>query len=438
VLILGEILIKNPIVKGLTLYSKVEAYEYNKYIKTPELFIEYDTEINTDDSILNIPLLANVLPLAWLTGSDVHVRCLDKDFKESMDRLQRFFKPIFPWAPFSTEIEVNELVENKIQVPDKERRTALLFSGGADSMYSLLSNMDHKPRLIMNWGIDDFPYPERRSHWEKTLDVYRDFARREGLDFNLIKTNASQILDSRRIGHRFHRELYNGMIRAALQHSLVLLPLAAPLSFNKFDHLIIASTFIPSYDFQKNPRAAVPQADEMIVWANLNVSHDGFNLSRNEKIAGVISEYFKTNPTILRVCLRSPYIDGMINDSACEKCLRTIASLTLAGVDPNTCGFHVDESTFQSMKSYWENVKISHPGYHWAQIKNSIPEDIKQDFYGSREFFEWFRGFDFKTTKKSWLYVDAYNMLPYSLARLLAKVYSRLGIKVFQEPVKRE
>ena len=435
---MSEIIIEKPVLKGRSLRCRVTSLELGNYIKENELFIDYDADIYADESILSIPLLATVLPLAWLSGADIIVERIDKNFKEAMIKVQDTFKTIYPLIPFNTEIHADEVVDNRLEPQDNEYRTGLLFSGGADSMYSLLTNMNLNPRLLMTWGLDNFPYPEHPEHWNKTIEIYQAFAERKKLDFNLIKTNVTQILDNRRISHRYHRELYDGAVRSALQHSLVLLPLVAPLSTNRFDNVIIAASFTPSYDFSKNPRAAIPQIDESIIWADLSVKHDGFNLSRNEKIFGPISDFLKNDELVLRVCLRSAYVDGKINDSTCEKCLRTIASLTLAGVDPNHCGFKVDESTFRLMRSYWEKARFSHPGFHWTEIKKAIPEEITQDMYGSKDFFEWFRSFDFKSVEKNWSYVDLYNSLPYWTAKNLDRIFMRLGINVHQEPVKRD
>jgi len=170
---LSDITIQDPILKNQKLFSKVEAGDLNKYIKTRELFIEYDTELFVDDSILNIPIISNILPLAWLAGSNIYVKNLDKNFKISMDKLKQFFKSIYPKAPFTTEIFAEELIENKIKIDNPDRKTGLLFSGGADSVYSLLTNMNLKPRLIMSWGIDNFPYPERSEHGENHLNIQR-------------------------------------------------------------------------------------------------------------------------------------------------------------------------------------------------------------------------------------------------------------------------
>jgi len=95
-----------------------------KYINDRELFIEYDVDVNVDESILNIPLTATVLPLAWTTGSDIYVRTIDRSFKESMKELQQFFSKMFPKIRFTTEIKADKLVENKIEPEDLKNRLA--------------------------------------------------------------------------------------------------------------------------------------------------------------------------------------------------------------------------------------------------------------------------------------------------------------------------
>jgi hypothetical protein len=106
VYLLGKITIEKPRFDGSSLTSKVSTSEgLRKYLKNMELFIEYDSEIHANESILNIPLTATILPLAWLTGSDIHVGSLDKKFKESMDLLKKVFSKIYPNAPFSTKRE---------------------------------------------------------------------------------------------------------------------------------------------------------------------------------------------------------------------------------------------------------------------------------------------------------------------------------------------
>ena len=144
------IVIDDPELVGRRITSTVTVpRNLRKYFKSFNMFVKYDADINADKSVLNIPMLANVLPLAWLTGYDIYVRELDRTFKESMDELKREFKKYLK-APFTTQIHVDRLVDNQIGRLRPWERTALLFSGGVDSTYSLITNMELKPRLIMH------------------------------------------------------------------------------------------------------------------------------------------------------------------------------------------------------------------------------------------------------------------------------------------------
>ena len=432
---LGEILISEPVLEDQKLTSKITvSKDLTNFVKQKQLNIEYQVDIHADKSILNIPITASILPLAWLTGSNIRVGRLDRSFWESMNQLKHVFKEMFPLAPFTTKILAEELVNNQVKVLEGESGTGLFFSGGVDSMYSLINNIQQKPRLVMIWGIDNFPFPEHSKHWKKTISIYKDFAEKKKLVFDLIKTNVSQILDYRRIEHSYHKELFDGSFREALQHSLLFIPLVAPLSIGRFNRVIVAASFTPAFDFSLWPRAAVPKIDEKIIWADLETIHDGY-ISRKEKIER-ISEYHKNDDLVLRVCLRSDVVDGKINDSTCEKCLRTIASLLLVGIDPNECGFSVDKTLFKKIRFYWENKKTARYG-SWFEIQSLIPEKIDIDIHGSRDFFEWFRDFNFSTTEKNWFFTDLYTGVPFRIAQLLDKVYYKLDINVHEGPYNR-
>jgi len=193
-----------------------------------------------------------------------------------MDQLQQEFKKYYPKVPFITRINVDRLVENRIEA-DPHRRHALLFSGGVDSTYSLLTHLDLKPRLIMMWGIDDYAYPQRAVHWEKAIEIYEQFAKRRGLILHLIKTNNSQLLHDKRIEHDFHEIMLNRRLRFTFQHSLMLLPPTAPLSIGRFDRVLIAATNDQTAnDSRPIPSVSRPGTDEKILWADAEVTHDGY------------------------------------------------------------------------------------------------------------------------------------------------------------------
>ena len=75
---MGEIRIKKPVYSNQKLQSKADiSQDLEKYLKNKTLFIEYDHEITKEESILNIPLTATLLPLAWLTGANIYVEKLE-------------------------------------------------------------------------------------------------------------------------------------------------------------------------------------------------------------------------------------------------------------------------------------------------------------------------------------------------------------------------
>lgn len=401
------------------------------------MFVEYDTKISADRSVLNIPILATVLPLAWLTGSRVYVDELDRTFKESMDDLKQEFEKMYPEIPFArTKINAEVLKENQTGVPPSEG-TALFFSGGVDSTYSLITNLELKPRLIMIWGLEGHPYPRYPEYWEKVISTYSKFAEEKDLKFNVIRTNALGLLHERRIEHDFHEKLYEGTLWGRLQHGLLMIPLSAPLSIGRFNTLLFAASREPTYKYSKfGPWATQPRTDEKIAWADLEVRHDGY-IHLFDKMMGAIREHLKNNQLILRICpKKSTHINKELNCSKCVKCLERIGGLALAGVDPNACGFEVDSSTFKLMKSIFERKEagtVQLIETNWKKLQNMIPNEIEHDFYGSKEFFEWFRNFDLKLSEYDVeIYRDIYNKLPFPIAKILDEFYKLININIHE------
>jgi hypothetical protein len=182
-------------VESKLLNKRVESHitvskDLEKYFLCYDFFSNYDESIYANTSILNIPVLSLVLPLAWITGSDVYVEELDDTFAKSMNALQLEYKKIYPKAPFKTKLIVNNLVNNEFT----SRETAIIFSGGLDSTYSLYSNRTLDPRLIMILGVYDIPSSNTRYH-EKIKREYLNFAEKEGLKLNFIHTNAVDLMD---------------------------------------------------------------------------------------------------------------------------------------------------------------------------------------------------------------------------------------------------
>jgi hypothetical protein len=402
--------------------------ELRKYIDKSEYFAIYDAPIKHDESILNIPLLATVLPLAWLTSSDIEVDQLDQGFKEAMDRLQIEFSKIYPSIPFTTEIKADKLVKNRINVPDPNESTGLLFSGGADSTYSLITNLDLNPKPIMIWGVDGYPYPKYLKYWNKVISTYSDFFDKHGLELHIIKSNPLSILHNRRIEHDFHKLLLDGTLWGRLQHSLVLLPIVAPLSIGRFNKLLIASSTHPDFPYSVFPWGSQPIIDEKIQWSSLKVIHDGY-ITKNEKILSAIREFYKENELILRVCMKRKKAPDYFNCSDCEKCYRTMLPMLLAGIDLEKCGFSLNNSKLEEMKSFIREEKFTPLDLDlWIDIQNLV-QGTRFDSPKLNEFFNWFKDYQFQQENVH-KYRQIYYKLPFSIAKILDEIYKKIGIHI--------
>jgi len=315
----------------------------------------------------------------------------------------------------------------------------MLFSGGVDSTYSLISNLDLKPRLIMYWGIERHPYPRASAYWENVIRIYSEFASEKGLVYHPVKTNVLEVLHEMRIEHDFHKQMYNGSLWRALQHSLYLLPFTAPLSMGRFDRLIIASSHNPKAPavLSGRPNSQGRQTDEKIAWANLRVKHDGY-IHKFEKTKA-IKYYLQDGNLTLRVCLnheRAHTDNNKPNCSSCEKCFRTIILLLANRIDPNICGFKVDSEIYSKIRHFIRRAlegkekKLS-SSYIYSQ--KMIPDNIDDDFQGSKKFLEWFKELDLRSAssdKNVGFYRDLYNKLPFSIAKFLDKFYTIRGIHI--------
>ena len=424
------ILVDSKLSSGTVKSNIIVSKSLKKYFRCFDFFSRYDAEIIANNSILNIPVLSIVLPLAWITGADVYVNELDKTFAESMDLLQREYKKIYPRAPFKTKLVVDKLVKNKYAPGN----TALLFSGGLDSTYSLFSNISLNPTLIMIFGVQEIPISSV-TFQEILKTEYSTFAKREGLKINFIHTNALEILNTRRVDHLWwkFKGRHEGDFWGGLGYALGHVGQVAPLSIEKFNRLIIAASREETNErmIREHPHASSPSTDEKMKWANLQVKYDG--CIRRHKKVHALKKVLNEHRIKFRVCWSHPELLlhlGAINCSTCEKCLRTIAPLLLAGIDPNECGFNVDDSTFNLMRTLFEQKKLSHSHITlcWKPLQRIIPDRIEGNLCSSRQFFEWFKTINLdllaraRPSDKSILSL-LYHKFPYSISNLFRKFF---------------
>ena len=193
---------------------------------------------------------------------------------------------------------------------EEGNRVGLFFSGGADSFYSLLENLDEVTDLIFVHGFD-IAY-DWRDLSAKAEAWVREVGEFYGKRVICIETDIrSRLLDSLSSwGHQGH-----GVAMAAVAHLLS----------SDFKRLLIAASHSQSPYI---PWGTHPKLDPLWSRGGFEFLHDHAGVSRVEKIRRLSEESIAR--TTLRVCWKNR--GGNLNCGRCEKCLRTMLILSAFGV----------------------------------------------------------------------------------------------------------
>ena len=124
----------------------------SKYFHKNSFQIFYDKNIeNVDDSILSIPAVLSTIQIAWAVGVDLYVEKLDETCLLNLKKLKKAFEAHYPQFSTSSKIHVQKIVLNKFN----NKRSALYFSGGLDSLVTHVRNKDQNPLLITLLQVDE-------------------------------------------------------------------------------------------------------------------------------------------------------------------------------------------------------------------------------------------------------------------------------------------
>lgn len=84
----NAIKVSKPILEDNNLTNIIEVSEnLKKYFRSNKFTTVYDAKIANKESILNVSILSTILPIAWLTNSDLYIDELDRNFYESMQHV---------------------------------------------------------------------------------------------------------------------------------------------------------------------------------------------------------------------------------------------------------------------------------------------------------------------------------------------------------------
>ncbi len=216
-------------------------------------------------------------------------------------------------------------------------RAGLFFSGGVDSLYSLVTRQNEITDLVFVHGFD-IPLGNVVLR-EKVARRIREAAAAFGKNLVEIETNVRDVLDPcvewGRLGH--------GAALAAVGHLL------SPVLGRLF---IASSHTYPHLDIW----GSHPVLDPLWSSESLEFVHDGHRTRRVDKVARLAN--CDVAMRTLRVCWQNP--DDAYNCGRCEKCLRTMINLRVNGALDRCTTFPggLDLEAVMSMKVDREGLRI--------------------------------------------------------------------------------
>ena len=187
------------------------------------------------------------------------------------------------------------------------RGTAVFFSGGVDSLHTLLRNADRITHLIFVRGFDFF-----RRHpavAAPATAAARRVAAELGKELVEVDTDVHVLTDPLM---KWEHYMVPAMATVAL------------LLADRFERVLIASEH--SYA-DLVPWGGTPYSDPLWSTEQLEIEHDGAEVKRIDKVAEIARSDLAMD--VLRVCWENT--GDAYNCGACEKCLRTMIALEVAG-----------------------------------------------------------------------------------------------------------
>lgn len=382
-----EPLIREKAIKGSTVCFYLSREFSRKYVATP-LRISYPEEIDLESlppSIVDIPLITNVIAVIWFSGKEYTIEEMDEDLYLSLLKVKSFFRRFFYNTSWEGDLKPGRLVKNTI--PVRSAQAAALFTGGLDSTATVLRHFDENLSLI------SFNDPHEDAV---------DFAKTHHLCFSKIYVNHYDFLNLACLD-RASCDISKWFWDTSMGLSWV--GAAAPFLYAKG----IQTLYIPSGftwrsfifpDGQTLQQPASPLIDENLSPSGLRVQHDVFTMTRTDKIKFISDFCSERNISKPRLVVCNHHRRSNTSYSHCNrcmKCLLTMLDVIAIGERLQDYGFILSESEFiYQFRFYIENLKMRKGGTYAAcyDTQNYIKQNIEGLPQAYRSFYDWFVSID--------------------------------------------
>lgn len=332
---------------------------------------EYETSIDgVPESVAVLPFVSNMLPMIWVFDAVLHVNEIDKSFYESIPEFKKGFIKMYSQFELKGTVEADSVIENHSGTDG----SILLFSGGADAFYTLISILEQKPVLLTVWGAD--LYTDNPGGWANIESHVKKSANNLELESVCVKTNFRLYTSRQRLDETVKAKNPKLNWYHDFQHGPVLLCLAAPLAYKRgAGRVYISSSFTP--DLIGNYFCASdPTIDNYMRYSDTQVIHHGYESNRQEKIHKICEFNSAHNNIIdLRVCFDA--YNGT-NCCICEKCCRTMLAIIADGCNPANYGFELYDEE-QRKKIIYKLKHVYRPQFQYNRY-HCIQEHLRERY----------------------------------------------------------
>lgn len=299
-----------------------------------DLYFDYSAEHGPFVTPSSHPFLVGLLTLCMKDGesleSDIPVA---PQLAFNLPRIRDIFHAWFPgFARIPLRLPT-DAQDPTWSAPAAGARAASFFSGGVDSLYTLLKRRFKEPlpvpltHVIFMRGVE--------TRLERSRNVEASIARTQAIADQLGVTCIVGETNLRSVA-RVHWEHYQfGSGLAAVALSLA----------HGFRYVCIPSSY--GYGHME-PHGSTPLVDEMYSTEQLSIVHDGGEASRATKTALCLDWHRDLTLRSLRVCTKND--GGDTNCCRCYKCVRTAAALAALGA------FTDAESFPDKSRAHWADV----------------------------------------------------------------------------------
>ncbi len=371
------------------MYSFSFSSSLSQYFTDTPFFIEYPMDVtDLPDSIAAIPFVCNVAPIAWIANAILEIPELDEDFAEALPKLRCSFQEMYPEAHWSGNIKIGKIVKHHATGSG----SAVFYSGGADSIHTLVRHISEKPHLLSIWG-SDVRY-DNEGGWTTLENMLANGSKAFDLPSVTIRSSFRAFDNEHYISCQHIQELKKDWWYG-VKHGMAIIGHAAPYVWaHKIRNLYIASSNCPADG--KVRCASDPSIDNLVSFCGCQTHHDAFEYNRQDKIQDIV-DYFRLNKhhrMPLHVCWQTQTGKNCCN---CEKCYRTIVGLWIAQGDPADYGFELDDDIYERIYDVIALSDESIPKNTWTYMKDALRKDwktLKKDPNCKR--LKWMLNFDFK------------------------------------------